>query len=202
MIRRHANSRYGARAASCALMTARRSAVGINVTRYRGRADRERERERARARARARAYNAALMRLHSRSRIVTVSISELVTGNQRLTWRNEQMVARGASLPTNDPWLPAVTLRVRLSKEWLSSSLFPARFSPGDSTLDALTRKQSLHFAQCFAQQSRQRDRCACPGSRYRRNPNCLHGDALRKLIPRVSRRYGIRSSREYRFRV
>lgn len=29
------------------------------------------------------------MRLHSRSRIVTVSIFKLVTGNQRLTWRNE-----------------------------------------------------------------------------------------------------------------
>lgn len=51
-------------------------AVGINVTRYRGRVNR-------------RAYNVALMRLHSRSRIVTVSIFKLVTSNQRLTWRNE-----------------------------------------------------------------------------------------------------------------
>lgn len=81
MIRRHANSRYKAQPGRGVLShDGAALAVGINVTRYRGRVKTAR-----RGAASERLQRAALMRLHSRSRIVTVSIFKLVTGNQRLT---------------------------------------------------------------------------------------------------------------------
>lgn len=97
MIRRHANSRY--RNPRVVLShDGAALAVGINVTRYRGRVNR---RARARAPTPPRGRSRALMRLHSRSRIVTVSIFKLVTGNQRLTWRNEGTTDRRVCARSN-----------------------------------------------------------------------------------------------------